>query len=264
MFVFLSKFLPLLVYPLALSWMLIFIVVILRGRPRFKKGILIAVLALLFIFSNSWVANSLQRAVEQQYLPPASLSPADAIVVLGGGTESAAPPRTSVEVNGAGDRVIAGVRLYREAAAPYVVLSGGNITWVSSRPSTPASEMAELMEFMGVPADALVLQGESQNTHEDAVYSAELLKERQAKTIILVTSALHMPRSVALFEKQGFEVIPYPVDYGVTDYEWNDLWHGDFGARLLNLIPSVGNLSTSTGVMKELIGRWVYGLQGWL
>jgi uncharacterized SAM-binding protein YcdF (DUF218 family) len=73
-----------------------------------------------------------------------------------------------------------------------------------------------------------------------------------------------MPRSVALFEKQGFEVIPYPVDYGVTDYEWNDLWHGDFGAQLLNLIPSVGNLSTSTGVMKELIGRWVYGLQGWL
>ncbi len=110
-------------------------------------------------------------------------------MVLGGGTESAAPPRTSVEVNGAGDRVIAGVRLYREAAAPYVVLSGGNITWVSTPPQHTCFGNGRINGIHGRTGGCLVLQGESQNTHEDAVYSAELLEERQAKTIILVTSA---------------------------------------------------------------------------
>lgn len=264
MFVFLSKFLPLLVYPLALCWFGLIVVAFTRLNQSLKKVLVIVIVTVLFVASNSWVANSLQRLVEQQYLPPVTPPTADAIVVLGGGTESGSYPRTFVEINGAGDRVIAGVRLYREAAAPYVLLSGGNITWVSSRSSTPATEMAELMTFMNVPEEDLVLQDQSQNTHEDATYSAEILNEKGAKSIVLVTSALHMPRSVALFEAQGFNVIPYPVDYGVPDYEWNDLWHGDFESQVLRLIPSAGNLNMTTGVMKELIGQIVYGLQGWL
>lgn len=264
MFVFMSKLLPILIYPLGLCWFLLAAVVFLNLKPKLKQAILYFVIAVLFLGSNGWVATSLTRSIEQQYLPPSMPPQAEVIVVLGGATEAAVAPRTSVEVNGAGDRVIAGVRLYREKAAPIVLLSGGIISWMSSRPSTPATEMRDLMVFMGVPENALVLQDQSQNTHEDAVYSAKILNEKNIHTIILVTSAIHMPRSVALFEAQGFKVIPYPVDYSVTDYDWHDLWHGDWQSQLLNVIPTASNLSQTTGCLKEILGRFVYRLQGWL
>jgi len=55
------------------------------------------------------------------------------------------------------------------------------------------------------------LENDSENTAENAFYSAEILREKNIKTIILVTSAMHMPRSVALFEAQGLNVIPAPT-----------------------------------------------------
>ncbi len=145
---------------------------------------------------------------------------AAAIVVLGGGTESAMAPRTDVEVNSAGDRLIHAADLYHEGAAPLLILSGGKIDWMESIENSPASDMRKIMLKLGVPDDALILQPKSRNTYEDALYSAELLKEKGIKNIILVTSAMHMPRSVALFKKQGLEVIPSPTDFTVTEDGW--------------------------------------------
>ena len=264
MFVFLSKFLPSFVYPLGLVFLLVLVSVFVLRRIKLSRALLIIAVVLLFLGSNRWVATSLTRSIEQEYLPPAEIPQGDVIVVLGGGTEADSYPRTMVEINGAGDRVLAGAKLYRDQAAPYVLLSGGDITWLSTRPSTPATEMRDLMEFFGVPEKALILQSRSQNTHEDAVYSAELIRQYGFKRVILVTSALHMPRSVALFKAQGIDVIPYPVDYAVPDYTWQDLWHEDLASQIINILPNAGSLSMTTTSLKELLGMLVYHLQGWL
>ncbi len=264
MFVFLSKFLPNFVYPLGLVFLFLVVGIIAWRKRKLAQILVIAAVVLLFLGSNRWIAYSLTRAIEQEYLPPAGVPQADVIVVLGGGTEADSYPRTMVEINGAGDRVLAGARLYRDQAAPYVLLSGGDITWLSTRPSTPATEMRDLMEFFGVPESALILQDRSQNTHEDAVYSAELIRQHGFKTVILVTSALHMPRSVALFKAQGIDVIPYPVDYAVPDYTWHDLWHEDLASQIINVLPNAGSLSMTTTSLKELIGMLAYHLEGWL
>ena len=264
MFVFLSKFLPQLVYPLGLACILIVIVLIFPKKQALRRWLLGGALFLLVVGGNRWISTSLARSLEVKVPAPQIMPNAEVIVVLGGGTESFGAPRASVELNGAGDRVLYAARLYREGIAPRLLLSGGNITWLGSRPSTPAEEMKEVMVFLGVPETALWLQPDSQNTYEDALFSAKMLKDEGIDRIVLVTSAMHMPRSKALFEKQGIEVIPAPADYSVPDYVWQDLWHGDFLSQVINLVPNVGSLSQTTSSLKEYFGLWMYGLRGWL
>jgi len=73
-----------------------------------------------------------------------------------------------------------------------------------------------------------------------------------------------MPRSVALFEHQGFEVIPAPTDFRITQSGWDQMTSTSLLVQLLNLFPSADNLSQTTGALKEYIGMFIYRLRGWL
>ena len=264
MFVFLSKLLPLFVYPVGLLTILILLALLFGKKERFRKWVLILALAILVLTGNKWLAYTSAKALEWQYLPLDEIPQAEAIVVLGGATMAADYPRPGVDINSAGDRVLYAADLYQQGKAPIIVASGGSITWQQEGQSTPASQMAVLLERFGVPEADIILQDRSYNTHEDAVYSCALLKERGITKIILVTSAMHMPRSVALFRHEGMEVIPAPTDYRVTQSGWDDLWKLEFPASLLNLIPSESNMSLLSNAMKEFMGMVVYRLQGWI
>ncbi|PKN86389.1 MAG: hypothetical protein CVU46_07845 [Chloroflexi bacterium HGW-Chloroflexi-8] len=267
MFVFLSKFLPQFIYPIGLSWLLIFLVLfLLRHKKdlRWVKRILWIVVVVIFIAGNQWVSAILARSLEWRYLPPENMPLNSVVVVLGGGTESEQYPRQMPEVGGAGDRVTYALKLYRDGVAGKLLLSGGNIEWLGSRSSTGAQEMVELLTLMGVPKDIMQLQNESRNTYEDALYCAEILKKLGVSEIILVTSASHMPRSVALFQKQGLTVIPAPADFGITAEGWTNLWHPSVGEVFVHLVPSASDLSSTQTVLKEYIGILMYKLRGWL
>ena len=82
--------------------------------------------------------------------------------------------------------------------------------------------------------------------------------------MLLVTSAIHMPRSVALFKHQGIEVIPAPADYTVTQQGWDNMFSPDLPSLLINLLPNASSLSLTTNALKEYLGLFVYHLQGWL
>ncbi|MCI0518954.1 MAG: YdcF family protein, partial [Chloroflexi bacterium] len=73
-----------------------------------------------------------------------------------------------------------------------------------------------------------------------------------------------MPRSVALFEKQGFEVIPAPTDFSVTYAGWERLTRGSLESTLLSLLPSGENLAWNYLNLKEYLGIFIYKLNGWL
>jgi len=178
MFVYLSKILPLFVYPLGVVCFFILMALILDKHNQFRRVLLIFALIILLISSNRWVSFALARSLEWRDLPPEEMPQAPVIVVLGGGTESADPPRPMSEVNSAGDRVIYAARLYQEGVAPHILVSGGNVDFSTSRGTTPAEEMTELLTLMGVPENAIWQQQDSQNTHEDALYSAEILTEK--------------------------------------------------------------------------------------
>src|SRR5664279_2659756 len=124
--------------------------------------------------------------------------------------------------------------------------------------------MQSLLEFMGVPAQAIWQEDQSQNTYENALYCARILKTKGITRVILVTSAMHMPRSVALFKKQGIDVIPAPTDYTVTQSTLDGLNHEPFLAWVVDVLPNASSLSLTANVLKEYFGIFAYRLQGWL
>ena len=263
MFLYLSKLLPPLVYPVGLITILILIALFSVRRPRLQRASLLLALGMLFVAGNRWVADGLVRSLEWQYLPVGEIPTAEAIVLLGGGTLSPEPPRAMVEMTSAGDRVLYAARLYRQGNAERIVVSGGGIDWISKEAS-PAEEMANLLEFFQVPSEAILLEPDSRNTYENALFSREILEPLGINRIILVTSAAHMPRSVALFKQQGFEVLPAPTDFRVTQSSWEQLFSASLPTQMLNLLPSAENLSQTTGALKEYIGLFIYHLRGWL
>ncbi len=262
MFLFLSKLLPSLVYPLGFACMLLIAAILVRKSKKLQRMILVIALLLLWVGGNRWVAYGLARSLEQRYRTPSPIPPMEVVVVLGGGTTAPEEPRTMVEVNSAGDRLIYAAQLLREQKASYILVSGGLLDW-EDRSTTPADDMASLLVWMGVPPEAIWLQDESANTYEDALYSAQILRQKEINEILLVTSAWHMPRAVRLFEAQGLEVVPLPTDYNVTQQGWDQMLAGDFRAMILDLFPSAGHLSLTTRMLKEYIGLWIYGLRGW-
>jgi len=259
--IYLSKLLPQFVYPLGLICGLIIIALFLQRKPRWQRTILIITLLILLISGNRWVAMGLSRSLEWQYLPQENLSTADVIVVLGGGTNPAEYPRSSIEINSAGDRVIYAAKLYHQGKADHLLLSGGRIDWSPSN-TTPAEEMKVILEQLGVPSESMWLETKSRNTYENALFAYEILTGQEVHKIILVTSASHMPRSVQLFEEQGFEVIPAPTDYKVTQTNWQGLREASIPVQIMNLLPNTESLNSVTNVMKEYIGILVYRFRG--
>ena len=267
LFLYLSKLLPLLVYPLSLACLLLILLILLRRRTRWVLGLGLAALLLLWIGGNRLASMALVRSLEWQYLPPAELPHADVIVLLGGGEEPEAAPQPIPGLNDAGDRMVYAASLYQQGAAPHILVSGG-VVGVDGPALQPGAEaMADLLGIMGVPDEAVWLEGNSRNTYENAVETKKLLDAQgtwpDGGRIILVTSALHMPRSRAVFVKQGFDVIPAPTDYNVTQAEWDYYWTPDPSIQVFNFFPSAEALDFTMRALKEYIGMVVYRLRGW-
>ena len=265
MFLFLSKFLPLLIYPLGLSCLLLLLALIWLWKfPRRSLFAIAAALLIIFCSSNPLIAATLVKTLEWQYLPPDPVPAAEAIVVLGGSTRPQSPPRPWIEVLESGDRVLYSVRLYQDGVAPLIIFSGGRISWKEgSVAGSEAKDMAEIAQLMGVPERNILLEDQSLNTYQNAIETAKILKQRQIDTILLVTSAIHMPRSVAIFEKQGFNVTAAPTDYWVAQ-DLLEQMQGISGATFLNALPDMEALHFFTRALKEYIGLGVYRLRGWL
>jgi uncharacterized SAM-binding protein YcdF (DUF218 family) len=263
MFVFLSKLLPIFFYPVGLIAILLLVALWLRQSPRWQQVCIGGALAILLLAGNTWIPSILTHYLEWQYLPPETYPQSDVIVVLGGTTQSALYPRQIVEIGGSGGRLLYAAHLYHAGVAPNLLLTGGYIDWLDER-NPPANDMAEILQMLSVPEEALWYETESRNTYENALFSRQILAKKGIQSIVLVTSALHMPRAVALFEKQGFTVIPAPADYTLTQNDWERLWAPDLVTQLFNLLPSVGNLSTTTRALKEYIGVLTYSLRGWI
>jgi len=268
MFLFLSKLLPLFIYPLGLTCLLLTVSLItFWKRPRIAAATIALALTVLLLGSNAWVTGWLVRSLEWQYLPIQPLPTAEAIVVLGGGTKPPAPPRPGVDLGEGGDRIFYGAQLYREGKAPKLILSGGRIGWQGSQ--QPESEdMAEIATLLGVPPEDILQDSTSLNTYQNAVNVKEILETEDIQKILLVTSAMHMPRALAIFRHQDIEAIPAPTDFLATRstdlVETAGSGPVSLPGILLGIIPDVDRLRDTSRALKEYIGMVIYRLRGWL
>lgn len=184
--------------------------------------------------------------------PPQQLPTADVIVVLGGNTANArANWFEPYDRRTATTRVDTAADLYLAGRAPKVLLSGGALEGDVSE----AKGMAHAIRQLGVPEDALILENDSRSTYENAALSEAQLRDNHIQRVLLVTSALHMPRAVATFTKQDLEIIPaasppqivLPADGSVSPW-----W------------PNQRTLDASRSIIKEYAALFLYWLRGWV
>ncbi|SFS08169.1 Uncharacterized SAM-binding protein YcdF, DUF218 family [Dyella sp. OK004] len=214
---------------------------------RYRTGLCVIALVpvWLTLCATPAFASALQRTLTNQYpAQAASTYPsADAIVILGGERDPQQARWDDEDADVAASRVGFGYLLFKAKRAPVVLLSGGE---------GDALRMAGMLEHQGVPVNALHVESRSRTTYENARNSAAILRQGEIHRILLVTSAEHMPRAVASFEKQGLEVIPAPAMMPLSKHPVRDLW-----------APRRAVLWNASQAMHEYIGLWVYRLRGW-
>lgn len=250
-----TAFLGNLLIPLNLSVTLLVLALLLFIlRWRKTSGILAAGALAWVLFwslptSSLWAGGLLEQ--RYPYQPAPSMPTAQAIVVLGG--NSANGRRNWFEPY---DRDTAIVRtdtaaqLYAAGRAPLVIVSGAALDGGQSE----ATMMASALERDGVPAQAIMKENQSDTTRENAVYTARLLRDQGIERFLLVTSALHMPRSMASFQKQGLNPIAAasPPQIVVPDDPDFAFW-----------LPNMRALNASRSIIKEYLGLLVYWARGW-
>lgn len=186
-----------------------------RRQRAGKAAVSLGVLALAFL-GNENVTEILLRPLENRY-PPATASsgarpgeqrpPLRFVVVLGGSFD--VNPRLPVTSQLGEDtlvRLMEGIRLYRELAGAKLIVSGGS--WPGERPQ--AELMAEAAQTLGVRPEDIVLESQSRDTEEEARRIKPVVG---SETFVLVTSAPHMVRAMALFKKMGMNPIAAPTEY---------------------------------------------------
>jgi uncharacterized SAM-binding protein YcdF (DUF218 family) len=219
-----------------------------RGRAALVVGV--AACGGLWMASTPAVAIALVRDLESRYQPltVAATPPADAIVVLGGALSGAYPPtRPTFNLAPAAGRVWHAAALYRAGKARWVIVAAGNRpNDTELQPETQA--IGEMLQALGVPRQALRLDSNSRNTRENARQALREARAVGARSVLLVTSAIHMERAVRTFERewQGepIRLIPATTDYWMVGTRQGlDLW-----------FPTASALGIVTSALKEYAG----------
>ncbi len=257
MFPLIAKLLTPLVSPMGLAALLWLMAGIAHFvYPRWSARLLWTGFSLLLFFSTSCTGAALLSHLEGRYpAMRAEDSPsADVIIVLGGATVPALKPRVHIEVADSYDRLLHGMRLFRAGKAPHLLLSGGNLIELTGVDQSEAQQYRTLALESGIPDSVLVLEERSRNTRENALYTAQTMRERGWKNALLVTSASHMPRAAAAFSALDVSFVAAPTDVNCVDGAFS-LW---------GLLPSAYGLEQSSVAIKEYVGWCVYALRGWI
>jgi uncharacterized SAM-binding protein YcdF (DUF218 family) len=260
----LSKLLPPLLMPLGLA-LLLQVGGLLGRRRRWGPWLSWGGLALLWLASMPLVSRQLIRGLEEQAarISPAVLPRADVVLVLGGGLSPALPPRRGVEVGEAGDRLLTGVELMRQGKAPWLLLSGGKVSFNADDPAPPeARSAAALAGRLGVPTQRIVLSEAARNTAEEAQALQEMAERRGWRRVLLVTSATHLPRSLATFRRlTDLTIIPVACDFQLPAR--GSMGRPTLAGALMDLQPSASALAGTSQALRELMGLAAYRLRGW-
>ena len=179
-------------------------------------------------------------------------APPVGIVVLGGPIDADLSVAHGMPViTSSPDRIVAAAALAHKYPNARIVFSGGSSSLISNE-QREADYATTLFESLGVDRSRLIMDRDSRNTYENAVFSKKIAAPKAGERWLLVTSAFHMPRAIGLFRKVGFAVEPYPVDWRVG--RGADVF--DFTQFSLD-----GLLRTDVGV-REWLGLVVYRLTG--
>jgi len=249
----LKKIISAFLYPLPISLLLSFLgLYLLWFTTKQKAGkVLVSVgLVILTLFSYRVVADRLLRPLERQYdtfeITSSSAVPKTGdesaikfVVVLGGGHTSDPELPLLSQINTSPlVRLMEGIRIYKKYPGVKLLLSGGG----TLDPLSEAEVMARIAREMGIPDRDIILESKSKNTRDEALFIKPIVGN---ELFVLVTTASHIPRSMALFKKLGMNPIPSPIGHSVKDGQ---------GLSHYSFFPSPGNIQKTELAIHEYLG----------
>lgn len=220
-----------------------------RGR-RWGRWPLLAGLGFFVMVLATPVGPLMLIPLEERFARPAT-PPAhvDGVIVLGGAVDQTLTEARGIPaLNGAAERMTEAVVLARQYPNARIVFTGGQGSLVHGT-QTEADVARLLWSRMGLAEARVTYEDQSRNTHQNAVLSKALVQPAANETWLLVTSASHMPRSVGVFRRAGWNVVPWPVNYR-TGRSFAALYDAPFPER-------IGQFE---GALREWVGLAAYWL----
>ena len=223
--IYLLKFLASLLFPPGIFILIFcgFAYVLWRKGVKKPAAALMAVNLVFYLLSTGWISGMLISELETKYPRPENID-GDCIVMLGGGALAGTP---ALEGEGtlvcvSESRLALAAQIYRKRPMP-IIISGGQVYSDSGNEGDIAKRELELL---GVPSVDIIVEKESVNTRQNAIYTCRIMGEKGFKRPVLVTSAFHMERAVLNFHKEGVEPIPFSADFRVGQpqrFHWRKL-----------------------------------------
>ena len=201
-----------------------------------------------FLPLGKWLVTPLETHFPANPTLPETI---DGIILLGGAID---PVNSYIwdqpELGSAADRYTSFIALAHTYPEARLVFTGGSGTIIDQE-FREADVALYFLESMGIERKRIEFERDSRNTFENAVNSKALINPTADEQWVLITSAAHMPRSVGIFCKQGWPVIPYPVDHESSP-----------GRQMRIEFVFAGNLGSFNNRVKEWLGLLVYYFTG--
>lgn len=253
MFYILSKIIGLLINPIL--WILTLLIVgLFAKKTSVKHKYYLSAIIVLVLFSNSFLFNEVMVKWEEKAVKTSELKTSyDMGIVLSGmvwyDTET-----ERLNFMQSSDRIWQAVRLYHEGTIDKILISGGSAD-IFGNDTIESVLLKNFLVKIGIPEAHVLTEEKSRNTRENALFSAELLKNLPQNNLLLITSASHMPRALKCFEKVGLYCDIFPTDHysGSRKYNLDTL-----------LIPSTRTLFNWNVFIHEILGMASYKVSGYI
>lgn len=234
--------------------MLMLLYFVLKKNQKAKIFLYLA-FSILVVFSNPFLFNHVIEWWEGPLENQSELKDYDGLILLGG-LSSYQEEAGRIVFNSSADRLLQAMDLYKKRKVNYFVFTGGSAL-ILKKEKKEGDFLKEYLINMGVKEDSLLMEAQSRNTHENAKFTYEVLKENKLLNahFLLVTSAFHMKRALACFQKEGIDVRSYKTN-PITPTRPQDFAD--------SIIPSASVLSSWEQLMKEWIGFVAYRIKGYV
>ena len=224
--------------------------------PKWRRRLQLLAVGLLVVCSNSLLTGQVFKLWEVPPTPMDYPSSGRTVgIVLSGVIKKEKLPHDRVYFSEGADRVTHAIQLYKAGKIQKIVITGGKGSFSASN-ITEAPQLKEVMIMCEVPEEDIIIEHQSRNTRQNALYTAEILQKQFPNyDYLLITSAFHMRRSVACFKKVGIDARPFSTDFKTADYP------PGFTAYL---IPSPNAIFKWHILIKEIMGMTAYKIAGYI
>lgn len=246
--------------PLSLVWIGLAVLGVVMWRRRQRRMAVVAggMFFLVTVVGGTGLSGWMLWRLERPWagVKIAELPAGDAVLVLGGGGEASPYEAGGIHLTKAGDRFVMALELMRLGKAPVLVIGGG-VSNIDGDVKVDADVMKSWLDSWRSPAVGEVVSlGAAKVTHDEAVRFAAVAKERGWRRVLLVTSASHMRRAIAVYRAVGVEVVPVPCNFVAK-------FGGPAGRFPIN-VPSLNGFEKLNIWLHETVGWAVYRSRGWV